>query len=412
MKILKNTAVFVLVCATLLAVCAGLVSCGEDPDAKKGNLVATYRGGELYESDLEDWQQYMYYTYLKDILDADDQKAERFAVLDLATDYVVKMTAFKLLLESEGYVTFTESKINAYVEQLKEQFKKDYKDGYDTWKYNYHVSDGFIYKFAELQLVSQEIEKYVMSKYGVTDKMIDEYWELYAGNYMQVPSYYFDSIILAMKTDDMDDKVIWDELKDKAQGYIDELLAGADFDTVKQNAIASSPNTTVSRIYSVVSDLSKLECRGFEELDDILADNEKDIQEYCEKLEINFVPYADPKGNKNEYEAWYYYVNMNNETRVKNALLSLEVGEVWSEPIMSVFGYQIIKMTKIDEDYFFKRPSDYPEVYDDIYQQIYNARWNDGAGVAVTEFENDLVKKYDIDVKYSYSLEYKKGNLK
>ena len=412
MKFLKKTVVFALVAATLIAACAGIVSCGENPEDDKGELLATYKGGELYENDLEDWRQYMSHIYYDDINASDDVKAALYAVFDLTTSYVVKIKAFENLLEKEGYMTFSEKSINSYAETLIEGLDEDFKGGYDAWKKGYHVSDEFIYSFAEMQLVSAEIEKYVMSRYGVTDEMIDKYWELYAGDYVQVPSYYFDSIILAPDADYKGGEAEWEELKADAQKYIDEINAGADFEAVKAEAIANSHNPTVSQLYSNVSSITKLECRGFEDLETILADNKTAIEKYCEELEIEFVPYADPNGDKDQRDAWFYYVNMNHEAYVKNALLNLEEGAVWSEPIMSVLGYQILKITKIDEDVFFKKPSDYPEVYNDIYDKVYKELWNDGSGVAVTEFESDLAEDYDINIVYSYVSEYKKGNLK
>ncbi len=415
MKFLKKTVVFAVVAATLIAACAGLISCGGDPEEDKGELLATYTGGEIYEKDITDWRNYMYHMYYSDIMSADDPKAELFNTLDRATNYVVKIKAFKALLESEGLVTFSEEKINQYaqvvISEIDESKTFASQGGYEYWKTVFEVSDDFIYEYAESQLVSAELERYIMSKYGVTDEMIQEYWELYAGEYLQVPSYYFDNIMVIVPLNLTGDASVWADAKAEAQRYIDELKAGADFETVKQEAIDNSRGTSMAKAYSTVVSRKKSEFSGFENLDKILEENKKIIDEYCANLGIELPEYANETDGK-LYDAWYYYVNMNNEAYLKNQLLSLDIGEFSTEPIMHVFGYQIVKLTKEDDDIYFKSPFDYPEVYDDIYDKLYKELWSSGSGASVDEFEAFLAEKYDIKIVYSYASEYKKGNLK
>ena len=411
MKILKKAVAFILLATMLLASCQLFVSCGdEEPD--KGQLLATYSGGEIYESDVKDWKQLLYYTYFDNIMKAEDQKGEFYAVFDLATSYVVKMKAFEKLLADNGYKTFSETAIKKEAEEIIKSLNEEFEGGYDAWKKGYRLSDDFIYSYAELQLVSSEMEKYIMSRYGIiTDEMINEYWTNYAGDYVQVPSYYFDNIIVSLPKSEMAGEAAWEEIKAEAQSYIDRINAGEDFEMVKQDAISKSRYATAARLYSIAASLRKGECEGFDDLEAILEDNKRIVNALCEELKVQFVEYADPNGDKDEYEVWYDFVNMNNEASVKNALLNLEEGEVWATPIMSVFGYQIVKLTKSDENVYFRNPTDYPDVYQDVYNKLYAQLWNEGEGPAVKEFEKDLIKDYKIEIVYSYVSEYVKGNL-
>ena len=414
MKILKKAVVFILLATMLLASCQLFVSCG-DKEPDKGQLLATYSGGEIYESDVKEWQTFMFHLCIDDVLQASDKQAALYSVFDRATDYVVKMTAFKDLLSKEGLLTITESGVKLYAETLIKDINDDFTGGYEKWKKSFEVSDDFIYSYAEMQLLSVEMEKYIMSKYGViTDEMVDEYWSLHAGDYVQVPKYYFDNIVVSLPKSEMAGETAWNEIKAEAQSYIDRINAGEDFETVKQDAISKSRYATVARLYSGEASVIKTDCNGFEDVEALIAENKEAVDLYCEEFKVNFVEYADPNGNKDEYEAWYNLVNMNNEAYVKNALLSLEEGELWQTPIMSVFGYQIMKMTKIDdgEAVYFKKPSDDPEVRRDVESKIYEQLWDSGNGPAVEEFEEKFVKDYDIKIVYSYSTEYSKGNLK
>lgn len=414
MKILKKAVAFILLATMLLASCQLFVSCGdEEPD--KGQLLATYSGGEIYESDVKEWQTFMFHLCIDDVMQASDKKEALYSVFDRATDYVVKMMAFKDLLSKEGLLTVTDNGVKLYAEELIKEINDDFDGGYEKWKKIFEVSDDFIYQYAETQLLSVEMEKYVMSKYGViTDEMVNEYWKLHAGDYVQVPKYYFDNIIVSLPKSEMAGETAWEEIKAEAQSYIDRINAGEDFETVKQDAISKSRYATAARLYSNETTVNKTDCVGFEDVEALIAENKEAVDLYCEEFEITFVEYADPNGNKDQYEAWYNLVNMNNEAYVKNALLNLEAGELWQTPIMSVFGYQIMKMTKIDEgdEVYFRKPSEYPEVKADIESKLYQQLWDSGDGPSVDEFEEDLIKDYDIKTVYSYSTEYSKGNLK
>ena len=411
MKILKKAVAFILLATMLLASCQLFVSCGdEEPD--KGQLLATYSGGEIYESDVKEWQTFMFHLCIDDVMQASDKKEALYSVFDRATDYVVKMRAFKDLLSKEGLLTVTDNGVKLYAEELIKEINDDFDGGYEKWQKIFEVSDDFIYQYAETQLLSVEMEKYVMSKYGViTDEMVNEYWKLHAGDYVQVPKYYFDNIIVSLPKSEMAGEAAWEEIKAEAQSYIDRINAGEDFEMVKQDAISKSRYATAARLYSIAASLRKGECEGFDDLEAILEDNKRIVNALCEELKVQFVEYADPNGDKDEYEVWYDFVNMNNEASVKNALLNLEEGEVWATPIMSVFGYQIVKLTKSDENVYFRNPTDYPDVYQDVYNKLYAQLWNEGEGPAVKEFEKDLIKDYKIEIVYSYVSEYVKGNL-
>lgn len=412
MKTIKKISCAIIVFALALTMCLGLASCGKK---RGGTLLATYKGGEVYSSELLEWQSYFFYENIDDILSQSDMNAALNARNDQTTKFYVQMKAFRKLLEDKGILKLTEKGIKEYAKELKATFEEEYKGvkagvgGYDFWKSVYHVSDDFINSYAEYELVSAQTEKYVMGNYGVTDEMIKEYWELHAVDYLDVPSYVFDIILVTVDETKMADADEWARAKAEAESYIKRINAGESFDAVKEDAIKNSTSEKIAKAYSHTEKVSKADCSHFTDLESVIEDINKTRDEFAEKNKVNFVENADPNGDKKEWALWYDYCNLINEATIKHTMPTLEIGQTNSEPIKAIMGYQIVKLVEITDDAAFIDPFKNEEVYNEIYNIIYADRWASGGGVAVDEFIADLEADYEIEIKYSYYEQYEKA---
>lgn len=402
MNKLKKIGCLLLAAVTAISVCFVFASCEK---RKSGKLLATYSGGEIYESDVADWQNYFRIEKLTDIYNAEDQQAKIAEVDDETTLFYANLKAFKKLLEDKGIATFSESALKKYAEEvlipaLEEKYEKN--GGYEFWRKSYSVSKNFIYDYAEEQLVTAYLEKYVMGTYGVTDEQIDEYWGANSYKYLVVPSYIFDVIMVSVATEDRADPEAWEAAKAEAQGYIDRIKAGEDFDTVKAEAIEKSKNVVSAKAYSVEDSVPFTECAGFENKEENLAAIEDYINAYCEAYKVKLVEYADSNGDSKEYSLWFLYCNMLNEFYTKHSLVNLDVDETIAEPIRHIEGYEIIKLTEKSDKTEFQNPKTNERVYNDIYETLYEQLWDGGNGSAVEKFETALKEEYQIVINFSY----------
>lgn len=403
MNKLKKIVCLVLAVAMALSVSAMLMSCEKKPS---GKLLATYEGGKVYESDVADWQNFFRIEKLQEIYNAEDQQAKIAEIDDNTTEFYVKLKAFRKMLEDKGIVTISKESIKKYAEEviipaIEKKYEK--KGGYEFWKKSYGVSKDFIYDYAEEQLVTTYLEKYVMDTYGVTDEMIKEYWESHSYKYLIVPSYIFDVIMVSVADADKSNADAWEAAKAEAQGYIDRIKAGEDFADVKADAIQKSKNVNSAATFSVKDSVPFKDCEGFEDEEKHLEEINKFITAYAEANNTKLVEYAPTDGDAKEYALWFGYCNMLNEFYTKHALLSLDIDETIAEPIRHIEGYEIIKLVEKSDKTEFQRPEDNPTVYNDIYQTLYDQMWNNGEGTSVEKFEKQLETDYNIEIVYSYS---------
>ena len=388
-----------------------------DPEA--GYLLATYDGGAIYEKDALDWQRYFMtqnmaniYAVLSD--GTERTQSEMLAIvdemtneaLDNTTEYVVVMRMLRRYFSETGAALITDETVNAYAETLKTQIESNYAafGGYAYWKDTVcgGVSDGFLTEYAEFDLVARYLEDQVMTAYPVTDDMIMEYWRIYQSKYLVLPSYTFDCIIVPVGNASLGDENAWNEAKAEAQGYIDRIKAGEDFDAVKAAAIENSKDYTISFYYSNANTISASDMEGFDDLDARYAEIEEFVGTF-EAEGINFVMYADPNGDRAEYSLWFRYCQLINQLYVKNALAKLDVGETLSEPIMYVSGYEIVKLVERVDSAYFRNPEKDKDVYDEIYGLLYDEMWGGGAGSSAEKFYDDIFEKYGVVIRYSYA---------
>lgn len=401
MNKLKKIVCLLLAAVTAISVCFVFASCEK---RKSGKLLATYSGGEIYESDVADWQNYFCITNASEIVNAEDSMAKKAEVLDTATGYYAHVKMFRALLAEKNIATITDKMIKEYAENilipaLNAQYESS--GGYVAWRNTYNVSKNFIYDYAEQELVNSYREKYIMENYGVTDEMITEYWNTYAAKYIVLPSYLIDVIMVTVPTNDKTDPEAWEAAKATAQGYIDRIKAGEDFSAVKEEAIEKSSDPTMTKAYSVEDSVAYRDCAGFEDIEENMASINELVEEYKEKYDVELVEYAD-KNSGRTYSLWYSYCNMLNELYTKNALLNLEIGETISEPIRHLEGYEIIKLTGKRDDAEFKNPKTDEGVYNEIHDLLYSTLWGDGTGTAVQAFELQLEEDYKLEITYSY----------
>lgn len=403
MKIIKKIICVAAALAMLALTCVGFASCAKK---QSGHLLATYKGGKVYESDVADWQLFFLTQKTSEISAASDIQAKIREVNDETTKFYVQIKAFKQLLEDKGIATISDSSIKNYAEkvlipQIEENNAKN--GGYAFWKKLYNVTDNFIYDYAEEQLVTAYLEKYIMDNYGVTEELINEYWEANSYKYIVVPSYEFDVIMVTVAEKDVANKEAWEAAKAEAQGYIDRIKGGEDFAAVKADAISKSNTPKIAEAMSVVDSVPYLECEGFDDAEAHLTAINEFIEEYTEQTGVALVEYADPYGDSKEYTLWYSYSNLLNEFYTKNALVTLEIGQTTAEPIRHLSGYEIIKLLNITDTTEFLNPKTNEDVYNDIYTTLYDQLWDEGNGPASEEFEKQLAEDYNIEIVYKYA---------
>lgn len=406
MKITKRIICLSLVVLTLAVLCLTFASCDNGKD--KGELLATYKGGEVYESDLEDWQNYFLVVNASSIMEADDAQAAILEELDSVTSFYVKMKTFRQYLSDEGVVTLTDDDLKAAEKLYKAQIESDYssRGGYEYWLVTFNVSEDFISSYSEIQLLTTYLEKYVMDEYGVTDEMIQDYWNKNAYKYLVEPSYIFDTIFVPVAEEDRGDADAFAAAKAEAQGYIDRILGGEAFADVKADALKNSKDANTSEVYSIEDSVAKTACSDYEDLEARLKEAKDYVDSVKEEKGTEFVEFANPNGNQKQYELWFNYCNKENQAYVKNFLVTSEIGDVTAEPIRHLLGYEVLMLTKISEDVEFQNPTDNKEIYDEIYQIIYDSLWNEGEGASVQALELQLADNYDIEIKFSYLDDY------
>ena len=417
MKTFKKAASALIALVLIAATCFGLVSC-----KKKGGLLATYKGGEVRTSDVEDWQKYFLSENLESVIYDDDgnirSESDRYLqvqeICDSTTKYVVEVKAFKQLLEDEGIATFSDSSIKKYAKVLRSQIEEEYaeKGGYAYWR-DYAcggVSDNFIYQFSESELVRKYLESYVMEHYPVTDELIMEYYRIYAQNYLVVPEYRFNVILVAVGEEDMGNEAAWDAAKEEAQGYIDRLNAGEKYEDVLADALENSKNKNIAEFYSVTDAQPISTIENFKDLEAGLESIQSYVDEATELFEVEFKKYATPEeDDANVYNIWYGYCNMTNQLYVCNTVYNLEIGQTGAEPILFLEGYEVIQLVEKTDSTYFKDPKNNQDIHDEIYQILYNEMWNGGQGTSVDAFLYNLAVDYEIDIVYSYAESYKKS---
>ena len=413
MKTFKKSMGFAIACVLVVAVLLGVSSCGKK---RGGTLLATYKGGDVYSSELLDWQNYFVYENMEELLKEEDISAALNARNDKTTEFYVQMKAFRQLLEDKGLLKLSDKGIKEYAEELIYAFNEEFKDnskkvsGYEYWKSVYHVSDDFINSYAEYILVSEQTEKYVMGNYGVTDEMIKDYWERNAVNYLDVPSYVFEIIVVAVDPEKESDADEWARAKAEAEGYIARIKAGESFDSVKEDAIKNSKSPVIAQAYSRKDRISKTEAAVFTDLDAEIERITKSREDYAAENNIKVVDYADSNGDSKEWALWYAYCNTVNEATIKYVVPRLSIGETADEPIRAIMGYQIVRLEEITDNTAFVSPFEDVDVYNEIYGIIYAERWASGGGEAVDDFLAALTEEYDIKIVYSYYDEYIKAN--
>ena len=414
MKIFKRIICAVLVLAMACALCVAFTACKEKV---VDNIVATYKDAEIHESDLADWQLYYLQRNVDEIISAGSGLAtsaeitaamdkKRNEILDKATDFVLQIKLVKKYLTENGIADITESAVSAYAANMKSTIEKEYdsKGGYEYWKSTVcgGVSDNFIYQCSEAEIVLAYMEQCAMDLAPVTKDMVVEYWQLNRDKYVVAPYYKFDVLIVPLAENSHGGEDDWNAAKAEAQGYIDRIKAGESFEDVKADAISKSPDPAISRFYSVPTSVSATEANGFIDKEERLKEVEITMQLFVEEG-TNFVEYADPNGDKEEYDLWYMYCNFMNQLYSKHYAATLEVGEVNDEPFLFVGGYEIIQLLESNPEVAFLDPLTNDDVYSEIYQLIYDELWSDGSGSSVDAFVDMLYKDYDAKVTYRYS---------
>ncbi|MCQ2770469.1 MAG: hypothetical protein MJ236_01550 [Clostridia bacterium] len=413
MKLFKRLVCLSITLVMILTSIVSLSSCGT---REKDLVIATYSFGQLKESDLKQWQSYMTALY-GDQLSACETELEKYELLskvyDEATRYWAQIQFLAKEFELMG-VTYSENDISNMEKIIIAQFAETYKEqgGWDGISKDLGLDDTFLSQFALSQLVHASLEGFVMGNYEITNEMIKDYYDKNVDQFMIVPSYKLDMIYVPVAEADLAKPDAWAAAKAEAEAYLQRLQAGEDFETVKKDAIANSKDKLTSENYATVSEINKASCERYYYVDVVIESIEEDLAKLLKDEKINFVKYADPKGDAKEYSIWFQYIMLTNEAYVKNALLTLEDGQIHNSVIEFISGYEIIKKVSTSNDVIFQDPFENEEVYKEIKEILYKAAWDDGAGPAVNAVLDKLNKKYELNILFSYEEAFQNSDIK
>lgn len=404
MKIFKSIICIVLV----LAFACAFIGCEKKPNRKDDILLATIGGTEeIWANDIVNWQNYMigqaYDSYAD--LESEEEIVLKIAeIMDNATLYVAQMKCLEKELVKKGYMQpVTDEDVEQKKAELIAFFDELYKDdgGYQAFLKSMDLTEDFMKDYARVQLSLMKLESYVKFEYPITDDMIIEYWEAYMYKYLVTPSYVINTIAVTVADSDLGNKEAWDEAKAEAESILARLKNGENFGTVQEEYLKNSKNPDKAALFSSRSEISKDSCREFEDLEYCLKESEAIVKAACEQNKINFVEYASPTGDENEYSVWFMHLNTRNEAFIKNGLLNAKEGDLL-DVIPYVYGYEIVLYESTTDDLYFDDPRENPEVYNEIYEELWDIIWAEGSGTGVEATLSQLEKDYGIEIKYSY----------
>ena len=373
-----------LICFVLAVSMIAVIFCG---CKGSGVVLATYDGGEVLstDDDVEQWTKYFTHYYSAYTLQGLMTSSElgRITIRSIVAMRLRELEAEKRGLEitDEAVKEMYDYNVKAFDEQYDGGFKKAMKD--------YGLKKKFWMMFARNAVVEELIVKDIINKMEITDAELTEFYVNNIKDYIISAGYTYTSVFVEVK--DLSDENEWAENKSAAQKYIDRIIAGEDFDKIKEE-ILSIYNEENG--YSQGTSWSGKGVITFEELRKV--DN---LEETMKELDEKYAG-RDPKADKDSeaYGKYLQYLADCMANVQSYAMEHMETGTVYSEPIISPLGWMILRLDNFREETYYPSLN---EIRDILRNNYINDLVN--SGKLMEDFSDELYEAYHVEIKeFSY----------
>lgn len=372
-----------LICFVLAVTMLASVFCG----CKRGGLLlATYDGGEVYskDEDVELWTRYFLGYYGAYI---DEGKMTTAELGELAVKTIVSQRLREIELEKRG-LEVSDEKVEEMYNFNKEAFDKSYEGGFKQLMKDTGLKKKFWKMYARNAVVEQTIVNDLLAKKNFSDEELRNYYVANLEKYIIAAGYTYTAVFVEVK--DLSSESEWAEAKIAAQKYIDRIIGGEDFDKVKED-ILSVYNEENG--YSQSENWSGEGVITFEEIYDV-EDLEKALKDIDEE-------YSDRDPNAGEdtegYGKYLQYLAKSMACTQSYAMKHMEVGSVYSDPIISPLGWMILRLDHIEEETI------YPSL-DELRLFLIEDYSNEliSSGKLLGDFSDEMDKKYNVKYEEFY----------
>lgn len=374
-----------LICLFLAAVMVAVVFCG---CKKKGMLLATYDGGEVYsnDEDVEEWTKYLtsyYYSYVE----SGAMTKDYLGTLIVKT--IVAQRIREIEVEKRGIEVTDEAVQNMY-DYNKKAFDEQYDGGYDGMLKETGLSKDFWMMFARNAVIEQLIANDLVLNRNFTDEELTSFYADNLSKYITNAGYTYTALFIEVK--DLSDDTEWSEQKAVAEKYIERLLSGEDFDDIKEE-ILSIYNEENG--YKQTANWTGQGTVTFDELyktDDL----EKSLKELDEKYSDR-----DSKADQSSdaYSKYLQYLASSMAYTQSYAMTNMKEGEIYASPIISPLGWMILRLDKIAEETIYPSLDEIRlQLIADYSQELLSS------GELMNEFSDEMDELYHVEIQsFSFS---------
>lgn len=374
-----------LICFLLAAVMVAAVFCG---CKKKGMLLATYDGGEVYsnDEDVEEWTKYLtsyYYSYIE----SGTMTKDYLGMLIVKT--IVAQRIREIEVKKRGIEVSDEAVQNMY-DYNKKAFDEQYDGGFDGMLKETGLSKDFWMMFARNAVVEQLIANDLVLNRNFTDEELTTFYANNLSKYITSAGYTYTALFIEVK--DLSDDTEWSEQKSVAEKYIERLLSGEDFDDIKEE-ILSVYNEENG--YKQTANWTGQGTVTFDELyktDDL----EKSLKELDEKYSGR-----DSKADQSSdaYSEYLQYLASSMAYTQSYAMANMKEGEIYASPIISPLGWMILRLDKVAEETIYPSLDEIRlQLIADYSQELLSS------GELMNEFSDEMDELYHVEIQsFSFS---------
>ncbi len=374
-----------LICLFLAAVMIAVVFCG---CKKKGMLLATYDGGEVYsnDEDVEEWTKYLtsyYYSYVE----SGAMTKDYLGTLIVKT--IVAQRIREIEVEKRGIEVTDEAVQNMY-DYNKKAFDEQYDGGYDGMLKETGLSKDFWMMFARNAVIEQLIANDLVLNRNFTDEELTSFYADNLSKYITNAGYTYTALFIEVK--DLSDDTEWSEQKAVAEKYIERLLSGEDFDDIKEE-ILSIYNEENG--YKQTANWTGQGTVTFDEVYKV-DDLEKSLKELDEKYSGR-----DSKADQSSdaYSKYLQYLASSMAYTQSYAMTNIKEGEIYASPIISPLGWMILRLDKIAEETIYPSLDEIRlQLIADYSQELLSS------GELMNEFSDEMDELYHVEIQsFSFS---------
>lgn len=374
MKQTKKILCILLILSSLVVLLAG---CGD-----RGEIIAVYNNTPVYEEDVKDIINY-YIATNATLESTEEEKSE------MAKEAVRTYVRYKLLeidLKEKGY-TIDEKALKQSVEDTIAYLDENFEGGYKDWRTMYLVSKDFLKEDLRRYELANLFNEYASDMVEVTDEEIQTYYNGNWQDYMAPAGYTWTAVLLEVL--DLGDEEECAAAKAEAENYIRQINSGyTTLEKVKEDILkkyTEEDGYTQTALYSGENFSAKTDVKDIPDLAAALKEVEANYE--------NLNPDAEP--DTDEYKTYMKYLGECFQTEVYYALQNMEVGDIYSKPLLSFAGYFIIRLDKV------KTTNDFTPI-EDVRDEIETAIRNEKVTEMFTTCMDELEEKYD--VQYLFDL--------